>query len=76
MFLLIGSFLMAIGLLLVLHLLIFTKAHKIIDYIIVIIIGMALIISLSVHGVWLGMMIIIIGILWIKFFKKNKQNSE
>lgn len=67
---------MSLGLLLVLHLFVFTKAHKIIDYTIVTIIGAALIISLNVHGVWLGMMTMILGILWIKFLIKDKQQSD
>jgi hypothetical protein len=68
MFLMIGVLIMSLGLMLVFHLTFFKIVPKVISYIIVLLIGFGLIFTLNVHGIWLGMMIIITGMLWIKLF--------
>jgi len=76
MFLFVGALLMAFGLLSVFHLFLFRKIPYLLSYAIVIITGVLMISAFNVHGIWLGLIIIIIGMLWIKFLVKKKSDER
>ncbi len=66
MFLFIGTLFLAAGLIWVLNSFIYKKLPKNISYIITLVIGIGFLITGTVHGIWLGLTIIIIGLLWLR----------
>ncbi|HQF42667.1 MAG TPA: hypothetical protein PK073_07110 [Ignavibacteriaceae bacterium] len=72
MFLVIGTFLLALGLITVFHNIFFKRLPKTISYILLFIITSLLFFTKTVHGIWLGLTILIFGFLWVKFFVKRK----
>lgn len=70
MFLLLGTFLLALGLIIILNVMLFNKIPKIISYSIIYITSGLLFLTVTVHGIWLGLTILILGTLWIKYFVK------
>lgn len=71
MFLVVGTFLLAIGFIIVFHNIIFKKLPKVIGYIAVFFISGLLFFTKTVHGIWLGFTILIFGFIWLKYFVKK-----
>lgn len=73
MFLFVGTFLLSLSLIAVLHIYIFKKVHPIISKIIIAFIGIGSIFTLTVHGIWLGLTILILGFLWLKNYQPKRE---
>lgn len=71
MFLIVGTIFLAVGLITVFQLTLFNRLPKSFSYAIIFIVAGLLIFTKTVHGIWLALTIIIIGVLWLKFFVKN-----
>lgn len=71
MFLVTGVLALSIGIIAVLHIYIFRRLPGLLSKIIDISIGIASIFTLTVHGIWLGLTIIILGLLWLYPKKAN-----
>lgn len=72
MFLVIGTFLLAAGLVMVFNQIIFKKMPKPAGYIVLFLTAGLLFLTKTVHGIWLGLTIIIIGFIWLKYFVNKK----
>ncbi len=76
MFLVIGTFLLALGLVMVFNQIIFKKLPKPVGYIVLFLVSGLLFFTRTVHGIWLGLTILIIGFIWLKYFVKKKINPQ
>jgi len=76
MFLVIGTILLAAGLVMVFNQIIFKKLPKPIGYIVLFLTTGLLLFTRTVHGIWLGLAILIIGFIWLKYFVKRSINPE
>lgn len=76
MFLLLGTFLLGLGLIIVFNIIIFKKLPTVFGYAIVFITTGFLFFTKTVHGIWLGLTILILGVLWLKFFVSKKTGDE
>lgn len=72
MFLIVGTFLLAIGFVIVFHNIIFKRMPKAIGYIAVFLTAGLLFFTRTVHGIWLGFTILVFGYVWLKYFVKRK----
>jgi len=72
MFLLVGTFLLAAGLIMVFNIIVFKKLPKVFGYALVFITAGLLLSTKTVHGIWLGFTILIAGVLWLKYFSGKK----
>jgi len=71
MFLLLGTFFLAVGVIYVLHTLLFKKLPKSLSYFILYVVVFGMIATLTVHGIWLGLTTFILGVLWLRYFYFN-----
>jgi hypothetical protein len=69
MFLLIGVFVFAIIIIITLQVYVFKKIPTWVSKLIVIIISFLLMATFTVHGIWLGIAIFTLGLLYLKFSK-------
>lgn len=76
MVLLIGSVALAIGIVFLLNIFIFKHLPKFINYLITFIIGLSAIATRTVHGIWLGLCILVLGLSWLKLFYKPKTKTQ
>jgi hypothetical protein len=76
MFLVIGTFLLALGLVMVFNQIVFKKLPKPFGYIVLSLTAGLLILTRTVHGIWLGLTILIIGFIWLKYFVKKRINPQ
>jgi len=76
MFLVVGTFLLALGLVMVFNQIIFKKLPKPVGYIVLFLVSGLLFFTRTVHGIWLGLTILIIGFIWLKYFVKKKINPQ
>jgi hypothetical protein len=72
MFLIIGTFLLSAGLVMVFNQVIFKRLPKTIGYIVIFLTSGLLFFTRTVHGIWLGLTILVIGFIWLKYFVKKK----
>lgn len=72
MFLVVGTFLLAAGIVLIINQIIFRRLPKPIGYTVIFITAGLLIITGTVHGIWLGLTFLIFGYIWLKYFVKNR----
>lgn len=76
MFLIIGTFLLAAGLVIVFHNIFFKNLPKSVGYIILFVTTGLLFFTGTVHGIWLGLTILVFGFIWLKYFVKKKVNPQ
>ena len=76
MFLIVGAFLLAVGLIIVFHNVIFKKMPKTIGYIVLFITTGLLFFTRTVHGIWLGLTILIVGFIWLKYFVRKIKTTH
>lgn len=76
MFLVVGTLLLAVGLIIVFQLTLFHRLPKAFSYAVIFITAGLLLFTKTVHGIWLGLSIVILGVLWIKFFLKNNRQIK
>jgi hypothetical protein len=73
MFLVIGAFLLAAGLVMVFNQIVFKKLPKLFGYIVLFLTVGLLLFTRTVHGIWLGLTLLIIGVIWLKYFVEKKE---
>lgn len=71
MVLLIGVILLAIGIVYMIHRLITVRFGVVVSRIVLFIVSFSLILSATVHGIWLGLSVLIIGYLWLEYYGKK-----
>lgn len=76
MFLLLGTFLLGLGLIIVFNIFVFKKLPPVFGYATVFLTAGILFFTKTVHGIWLGLTILILGVLWLKFFGSKKVTEE
>lgn len=72
MFLVVGTFLLAAGIVLIINQIIFRRLPKPIGFTVIYLTAGLLIFTGTVHGIWLGLTILIIGYIWLKYFVKER----
>ncbi|MFZ2323284.1 MAG: hypothetical protein WAV89_06270 [Ignavibacteriaceae bacterium] len=72
MFLVVGTLLLPAGIVLIINQIIFRRLPKPFGYTVIYLTAGLLIFTGTVHGIWLGITILIIGYIWLKYFVKNK----
>lgn len=75
MILLLGTFFLSIGILYVLHTLLFSKIPRLVSYLILITVVFGMLATLTVHGIWLGLTTLIFGVIWLKYFYKRRSST-
>jgi len=76
MFLLLGTFLLGLGLIIVFNIIVFKKLPPVFGYAIIFLTAGFLFFTKTVHGIWLGLTILILGVLWLKFIESKKVREE
>jgi len=76
MFLILGAAFLSIGVLYVLHVLLFTRMPKIVSFSILFLVSIGMIATLTVHGFWLGLTLLVIGVLWLRFIHRQKEATK
>jgi hypothetical protein len=66
MFLLVGTFFLAAGIIYIFYIYLYKHLPKILSYIITFAVSMVLIFTATVHGIWLGLTILIVGFILIR----------
>jgi len=72
MILLLGTLFLSVGIIALLHFYLYRLVPKILSYVVTFAIGFMFLFTATVHGIWLGLSIIIIGFFWLRIFKINK----
>ena len=75
MILLLGTLFLSVGIIVLLHLYIYRKAPRALSYVITFAIGFAFLFTATVHGIWLGLSIMVIGFFWIRAVSRIKTNG-
>ncbi len=75
MILLLGTLFLSVGLIYVLHTIFFKKMPKIISYTILFLIVFGMLLTFTVHGIWLALTTLILGNIWIKHFAKKSNKA-
>jgi len=75
MVLLLGTLFLSVGIIALLHSYVYRKAPRALSCIITFAIGFMFLFTATVHGIWLGLSIIIIGFFWIRAVNRMKANS-
>ncbi|MBS3945869.1 MAG: hypothetical protein KGZ42_10250 [Melioribacter sp.] len=75
MILLLGTLFLSLGIIYVLHSLIFSKIPKSLSYFILFTVVIGMFATLTVHGIWLGLTILIFGVVWLKNFYKRSNSA-
>ncbi|PJA99285.1 MAG: hypothetical protein CO128_04045 [Ignavibacteriales bacterium CG_4_9_14_3_um_filter_30_11] len=76
MFLVIGTFLLSAGLVMVFKQIIFKRMPKPVGYFVLFITAGILFLTRTVHGIWLGLTILVIVFIWLKYFVKRKIKQQ
>ena len=75
MVLLLGTLFLSVGIIALLPFYLYRKVPKLLSYIITFAIGFIFLFTATVHGIWLGLSIFIIGFFWLRFVKINSINQ-
>ncbi len=76
MFLFVGVFFISVVMIVLLQIYLFPKAPLWVSKIVVVVLSLAIIGTLTVHGMWLGISFMTLGLIWLKISGKSEVETE
>ncbi len=76
MYLYIGVLFLAVFMIVLLQIYLFPKAPLWVSKIVIVVLSLAIIGTLTVHGIWLGISFMTLGLIWLKISGKSKIETE
>lgn len=74
MFLIVGTFILSVGIVVLLHRMITVRFGIIVSRLVLLLIVISLLFTGTVHGIWLALTVMIVGYLWLEYYS-NKLKS-
>ncbi|KAF0151143.1 MAG: hypothetical protein FD143_2178 [Ignavibacteria bacterium] len=76
MILFLGTHFLAIGVVFLLHIILYKRVPKSLSYFVLYLVSFGMLSTVTVHGIWLGLTTLIIGTLCLRYYHTQKLKGE